>query len=132
MDDSNLLRISILVSTLGLVLLFFVSIHSQPSLVEVAGLTYDDVGSKVVVKGEVMSKSVKDGHIFIKISDGTGKILIAIFQNAAEKISEEKLGCIQVESIVEVAGEVNEYRGSLEIVPRDESAISCWKRQPSQ
>lgn len=132
MDDSDLLRVSLLVSTSGLVLLFFVSIHSQPSLVEVSGISYDDVGSTVIVKGKITSKSVKDGHVFVKISDGTGKIAAAIFENVAEKMSEEKLSCIQDGSIVQIAGEVNEYRGSLEIVPRDESAISCWKSLPSQ
>lgn len=129
MRDAQLLKISFLVSTIGLVLLYFVAAHSQPSLVKISEIDYDAVGSKVIVEGNIISKSVhKDGHIFLKISDGTGKISVALFSGTAEQLDPS---CIEVGGSIRAAGRVEEYRGSLEIIPRGGSDVRCWKSSPS-
>lgn len=127
MNDSDLLKLSFGVATFGLVLLFFVSSYSTVPVVKVSELSYDDTGIKVAVKGEVTSVRIhKDGHIFLEVSDGTGEISIAIFKNVAEKLDTAVKECItNIGASVEVAGEVKEYRESLEIIPQSTSDVKC-------
>ncbi|MEE8401124.1 MAG: exodeoxyribonuclease VII large subunit [Candidatus Hydrothermarchaeaceae archaeon] len=127
MNDSDLLKISLGAATFGLMLLFFVSSQSEVPLVKISELSYDDAGIKVAVRGEVTSARIhKDGHIFIEIKDGTGKISIAIFKNVAEKLEIATVECItNIGSEVDVSGEVKEYRESLEIIPQGTGDIKC-------
>ncbi len=127
MNDADLLKISFGVATLGLILLFAVSHYSTAPLVEVSELSYDDTGSKVAIRGEVTSVRIhEDGHIFLEVSDETGEISIAIFKNVAEKLDTVSRECItNIGSKVEVAGEVEEYREQLEIIPQGIGDIIC-------
>ncbi len=118
MNDQGILKISFLVSTFGLLLLFYVSANLLPPLMKIADIEYDNAGSKVMVKGEITSfKSSEKGHIFLKVSDGTGEISVVLFKNLVEKLDEEKRKDIKKGNVIEIAGTVEEYRGSLEIVP---------------
>lgn len=127
MNDSDLLKMSFGVATVGLVLLFIVSSYSTVSVVKISELSYDDTGSKVAVRGDVISvRTHKDGHIFIEVDDGTGELTIAIFKNVAEKLDTKAIECItNVGSEVEVAGEVTEYRERLEIIPQGTGDVKC-------
>jgi DNA/RNA endonuclease YhcR with UshA esterase domain len=128
MRDAQLLKISFLVSAFGLVLLYFVAAHSQPAVVKISEIDYDTAGSKVIVEGQIVSKSVhKDGHIFLKISDGTGKISVVLFSGTSEQLD---ASCIQVGSNIRAVGKVEEYRGSLEVIPRGGNDVRCWKSSP--
>lgn len=127
MRDSELLKISFVVATSGLVLLFFVSTYSTVPVVQVSELSYDDVGTKVAVKGEVTSVRIhKDGHIFLEVADDTGSISVAIFSNVAEELDAATRGCVTgIGAGVEVAGEVEEYRERLEIIPQSAGDVTC-------
>ncbi len=127
MNDTDLLKISFGVATLGLILLSAVSYYSTTPLVEVSELSYDDAGSKVAIRGEVTSVRIhEDGHIFLEVSDDTGEISIAIFKNVAEKLDTVSRECIMnIGAKVEVAGEVKEYREQLEIIPQGTDDIMC-------
>lgn len=124
MEDAQLLKISFFISTFGLLLLYFVAMHSQPSLVKLSEIDYDTVGSKVIVEGKIISKSVhKDGHIFLQVSDATGKISVALFRDVVEEVDTT---CIQAGNDIRILGRVEEYRGSLEITPGKGEDVKCW------
>ncbi|MBU2559393.1 exodeoxyribonuclease VII large subunit [archaeon] len=127
MDDSGLLKVSFGVAVFGLVLLFLVSHYSTVPVVAISGLSYDDVGTKVAVSGEVMSVRLHDdGHIFLEVSDGTGEISVAIFKNVAEKLDTQTTECITgIGSRVEVAGAVEEYKENLEIISQSTGDVKC-------
>jgi DNA/RNA endonuclease YhcR with UshA esterase domain len=126
MNDSELLKISFLASAIGLILLFIVSSSSHPSLVKISEISYDDVGKTVVIKGEIVSKKVhEDGHIFLDVSDDTGKIKVVLFDSLVDKLSEEKGSNLEIGRSIEVKGKVDEYRGSLKIVPKDSEDVRC-------
>lgn len=117
--DQGILKISFLVSTFGLLLLFYVSANLLPPLMKISDIEYGNTGSKVMVKGEITSfKFSEKGHIFLKVSDGTGEISVVMFKNLVEKLGGEKIKKrIKKGNVIEIAGTVEEYRGSLEIVP---------------
>ncbi|MEE8167395.1 MAG: OB-fold nucleic acid binding domain-containing protein [Candidatus Hydrothermarchaeales archaeon] len=126
MDDSALLRISFAVSTVGLLLLVVVSSQIQATTIKISEIDYDDVGSKVVIEGMISSKRVhEDGHIFLEVEDATGKISVVLFADAARSLGEEELGCLNEGNKVSIAGSVDEYRGTLEVVPRKGEGVKC-------
>lgn len=126
MDDSSLLKISILVSTIGLIMLFFVSSYTRSPKVKISEITYDDVGRYTVITGKIAAKNVhKDGHIFLDVSDATGKMKVVLFSGTAKTLKSETLSCLEVGKSVEVKGKVDEYRGSLEIIPKEGEDVRC-------
>lgn len=126
MDDSVLLKIAVLVSTIGLVMLFFVSSYARPPNVKIFEITYDDVGRYTVITGRIESKYVhKDGHIFFDLKDDTGKMKVVLFSSTAKTLESETLACLENGKNVEVKGKVDEYKGSLEIIPKDGEDVKC-------
>jgi DNA/RNA endonuclease YhcR with UshA esterase domain len=127
MDDSDILKMSFGAAAVGLALLFLVSSYSTAPVVKINELSFDNTGTKVAVKGDVTSLRLhEDGHIFLKLSDDTGEISIAIFKNVAEKLDSQKKGCVtRIGMTVEIAGAVEEYRDELEIIPQSTGDVEC-------
>lgn len=132
MKDEDLLKLSFLVSTLGLGMLFYVSINYEESIESISQLDYDSVGNRVAITGEILSKTThRDGHIFLKVRDSSGWIRVALFDSYLEGLSKDMLNCLQVGSSLWIRGRVEEYRGSLEIVPRQKEDLRCSTPYPS-
>ncbi len=132
MEDANLLKLSFLVSTLGLGILFYVSINYEESVGSISQLDYDAVGNRAAITGEVLSMSTtKDGHVFLKVGDSSGWIRVVLFDSYVTKLGEDQLNCLRTGGFLWVRGIVEEYRGSLEVVPRKEGDLRCLKSYPS-
>jgi hypothetical protein len=129
--DSRLLMLSLLISTLGLGLLFYLStIYSNP-YVKISQIDYDSVGERVTVEGEILrARNHPNGHIFLKLGDSTGNISIVFFSSLAEKLDMEIRGCLHQGGNIRVTGRVEEYRGSLEVIPRKGGDVKCLKHSP--
>lgn len=126
MDDSTLLKIAILVSTAGLIMLFFVSSYTSPANVKISEITYDDVGRYMVLTGKITSKyEHKDGHIFLDITDGTGDMKVVMFSSTASTLDSNLLACLEKGKTIEIKGKVDEYKGDLEIIPKEGGDIIC-------
>lgn len=118
MDDKELRNLSVLISIFGVVLLYFVANNLEPEVVRISDIEYKDVGKTVKITGKITSRYDSKGHIFLKVSDGTSEILVPVFENLVKRLSiEEKEGFVKGKGI-EVVGEVQEYNGELEIIPR--------------
>lgn len=128
MNDASLLKLSLFASVAGLILLAFAASQLQPQVAKIAEISYDDAGSRVVIKGQVIAvSSHKDGHVFLKISDGTGKIAVPIFSSLLERLDTSATNCLKLGGEVEILGRVEEFRGALEIVPRGAGDVRCLK-----
>ncbi|MDI6807162.1 MAG: OB-fold nucleic acid binding domain-containing protein [Candidatus Aenigmarchaeota archaeon] len=113
MSEKFLLRISIVCSLAGLVLLFFISqtLELPPTAINL--LTIDDIGKNIKICGEITSRFVsKTNHVFLQLKDDTGKIDVIIFNNTAEKLNAYELN----QSKICVIGSVDEYENKLEII----------------
>lgn len=118
MEDKELRNLSVLLSIFGIVLLYFVANNLEPEVVQISDIEYKDVGKTVKITGEITSRQDSKGHIFLKVSDGTSEMFVPLFENLVKKLSvEEKEGLVKDREI-EVVGEVQEYNGKLEIIPR--------------
>lgn len=110
MQDKTLLKISIFTSIVGIVALYFIM---QPSEIKIGDINRNHIGKTVKVLGEIGSKyENKNGHIFLKLADSSGQINVVIFNNT--KVERN----LEVGQMIEISGEIEEYKGELEIIPK--------------
>lgn len=109
----DILKISILVSVVGVVLLFLISAVFTEELTEISELK---IGQMERISGMVTSVYVsRDSHVFLKVADNTGEITVVAFKNSnIDEAYDLELG-----EEVSVLGRVDEYEGELEIIAKE-------------
>ncbi len=126
MDDGGLLKVSLLISTIGIILLFLVSSTAEIAIVKISELDLDDAGRLVSIEGRITSKRANDdGHIFLKVADDTGSISAVLFSSAVKKLDGSVLECLERGRHIKMTGRVEEYRGAMEVVPREGDGLIC-------
>ncbi len=126
LDDAGLHKISLGTSSLGLILLYLVSINTQVDIVRIGEIDYDKVGNLVSIQGTISSKRVhEDGHIFLKVEDDASHISVVVFSSDAEKLGPSVLKCLNMGNTILVTGRVEEYRNSLEVIPKRGDGLRC-------
>ncbi|MDI6798857.1 MAG: OB-fold nucleic acid binding domain-containing protein [Candidatus Aenigmarchaeota archaeon] len=102
---------------LGLILIYLAASNIQPREVRLSEITSELIGRTVTTSGKIIYKSFHPaGHIFLTVSDGKGKLQVPLFAGFVNKLDDAddfKKGIK-----IEVTGLVEEYRGSLQVVPR--------------
>lgn len=77
-------------------------------------------GLPVSIEGKIDDRrDHAKGHVFLKVSDETGRIMVAIFANKGIDATQ-----MQVGSSFKFTGSVNLYKDELEIIPNNKSDIS--------
>ncbi len=119
MDEGKIIAISLAVSTVGLLMLIYLSAANEPT--PISAITPDDIGSWVVVRGKIveMRPSV-EGHVFFTLTDGRGRIRVAAFKEVAQD-----LRCLEEGRNIELKGLIEEYRGEIEIIPSRAADVKC-------
>ena len=86
-----------------------------PEIVTVGALTTADVGRVVTLRGTLGEPDEFSSGIRFPLNDGTGSIILLLWDNVYKDIPEADL--LVSGAQVEVTGRIEEYRGDLEIVP---------------
>ncbi len=82
---------------------------------EIASITAADLGATVTVEGTVTRSDPFSQGYRVWVDDGSGEILVLLWQNIYERVTgRERLA---PGARVQVTGAVEEYRGTLELVP---------------
>lgn len=81
---------------------------------EIGALTPSDVDSLVTVAGAVTRAEPFSTGYRVWIDDGTGEVMILLWDNVYERVP----GDFSPGTPVQATGRVEEYRGTLEVVPR--------------
>lgn len=120
MEEARLLALSLAVSTIGLLLLIFISAFQEPT--PLSSITPEDIGSRVYVKGVVKElRQSPEGHLFFTLTDeADGAVKVAVFRDVAKDVS-----CIGENRALELRGGVEEYRGEIEIISSKAADIKC-------
>jgi DNA/RNA endonuclease YhcR with UshA esterase domain len=83
--------------------------------VTIGTLTIDDAGRVVTLRGTIGERETFSSGVRFLLDDGTGTIILLLWQNVYEETPDAEWLAADVQ--VEVTGQVEEYRGELEIVP---------------
>jgi RecJ-like exonuclease len=118
MDEPFLKRLCIAGSILSLIGIFVLCTLIQPLEIGICSLSAEHRGKTVSVEGEVedISNST-DGNFFFTLSRDGCEVKVVMWKDAAYamSITGKDAGSITVNSTVKVSGEVEVYRGSLQI-----------------
>jgi len=118
----NLLVIICLLSSIfGLVLIYVAATKIQPLEMELGEIDSQLIGRTVRVSGYIAYKNLNPaGHVFLTVSSGKAKIQVPLFAGLMSKLNENGLSEEKLEkgARISITGMVDEYRGSLQIVPR--------------
>jgi DNA/RNA endonuclease YhcR with UshA esterase domain len=86
-----------------------------PPETTVGALTAADAGRVVTLRGTLGERETFSQGVRFRLDDGTGTIILLLWQNVYDEIPDAER--LVAGARVEVAGQIEEYRGELEIVP---------------
>jgi RecJ-like exonuclease len=113
----DILKISILVSIVGVVSLFLISAIFTEEVTDISELK---IGQMERISGMVTSVYVsRDSHVFLNVADKTGEISVVAFKNS----NIDEAYDLEVGEEISVSGRVEEYKGDLEIIAKEISKI---------
>jgi exonuclease VII large subunit len=125
MEERSALKLALLCSLAGLVLLYFSSAWLERSSLptKASDVTIDLAGFGIKVCGNLSSFRTMRGHVFFGLQDGTGNVGVVVFNTTAAKINASGTGIysLSVGRSACVIGSVEEYppgEGSIEVVAK--------------
>ena len=110
MKERVLLRVSLIFSLIGILILFMLTYELKVKLYEINSLSKDNIDDVVRIKGIVESFAETPGLYLITLRDNTGKMTVVIFKD--EKIP------LQKNLEIEIIGSVVEYKDKIEIIAK--------------
>jgi len=113
MNEKSIKKLCILMSFLGLIIIYMMEVTSTVPYTKISEITNDNVGECVKACGIVDKKYVTDkGHIFFNLKDNSS-IKVAIFKNENSLITPES---IENNTTLCLEGTITRYKGELEII----------------
>lgn len=106
MKETTLLKIAVIISLAGLVLLYIISDEIELSESSIEKINKGDIGEVVKVSGVINSITATDKVTFLTI-EKTGEIKVIVF---------DKLDYLEEGMYIEVIGEIEEYKGEREVI----------------
>jgi len=94
----------------------------QAEVKKIGQIVWNDIGQTFAIKQAAISEAWwTSGGANFQITDGTGILILFIFQDDYEGMSFDFRYDLVSGTVLDVTGEIGEYRGDLEIIPRKES-----------
>lgn len=125
MNERNAMRLALMCSVVGLILLFLFSSWAEQSAApaRISELSLDNMGSGVKLCGNLTGMRVNKGHVFMQVDDGTGSMRVVVFNNTASRINQSGSGVFSLKSGdgICASGQLEEYppgSGELELVAK--------------
>ncbi len=110
MHEKTLLKISLITSLVGILILLIILDKIDISDSDIASINKTLIDKQVKIKGEITRTTETPGLYILNVKDNTGNIDIIIFKE--DKI-ELKKG-----DIVEIEGQITEYQDKLELIAK--------------
>jgi len=109
--ESQLLKVSLIFSLIGILILFYLTYTLEAKRYDINSLTKDNIDDIVKVKGIIESYGETPGLYLIDLKDDTGRITVVVFKD-------EEIELIEGLEI-EIIGQVTEYQNKLEIIAKE-------------
>ncbi len=128
MADNSILKLSLISSIAGLLLLYVSAAHMKPSLTPISKVDEDFVGLNTKISGKIIDiRETSEDHIFLKIKDESGGVMtVPIFSRINSKLEKQ----VELLDNIEVQGKVENYEGQLEIVPKEPESVQIVHSTP--
>lgn len=107
MDEKTLLKIALTCSIVGIFIVFIFADKLEPSLVNISDVSESFIDQDVKIRGTIVSSRITPSVLMFDVKDETGTIKVVAFDKEDFESGEGQL--------VEVLGNVKEYKGVLEI-----------------
>ena len=98
----------------------------KPELSRIGDLSSEMLGRIVVIEGNIVSTANVGSNLKLVVNDGTGEITVFIPGSVVRELDENVKGQLKAGLGVKVAGYLDEYRGTLEVIPYTPEAIIAY------
>lgn len=116
---NKVLYLAFCISIIGLLILTYVSEVLNPPVSMIGDINTNSLGRNLHVRGNVSrTHEFKGGSIILTVKDSTGEIDVYLDYYTAKSMP----GILEAKE-VDVIGEVDEYKGRLEIKPKESNWI---------
>jgi DNA/RNA endonuclease YhcR with UshA esterase domain len=99
-----------------------------PKTLAIGTLTEADVGLRVQLAGTLSEPDPFSAGVKFTLDDGTGHITLLLWQETYDEVAATQ--ALRAGAEVSVAGEIAEYRGALEIIPRRAADVTVTGYTP--
>ncbi len=107
MKESILLKIALICSLVGVLILFFISDNVEPKGKAISKINMENVGEDIKLKGYISKITDLEKVMFIEITQPE-KIDVVLFKKGNITLYEG--------SYVEILGEIDEYGGEMQVI----------------
>ena len=117
--DAKLLRIALVTSLIGIIGLIVFTPTIEVKEVEIKDINRGMIDEEVKVECVIqdISQSSSKSSYFLTINDGTGQMLLIIFESQASEIQSRNFDINDFKDRkVEVVGKITEYNSQLELI----------------
>lgn len=106
MDEKRLLRISLIISLIGIFFLLFLAKNLEPKQINIKDINNNLLNQKVAVQGTILKIQDKTTFKILSVADATGRIDI---------LCECKNNQFQINNTILISGTVQDYKSNLQI-----------------
>ena len=106
MEEKKLLRISLIISLIGIFFLLFLAKNLEPKQISIKDINNNLLNQKIKIHGTILEITDKETFKILSVADATGKIDI---------LCECKNNQFHVNNTILVSGTVQDYKGNLQI-----------------
>lgn len=110
MQDKTLMKIALICSLLGILLLSFISENIKAKETNISSISLADIDKDVKIIADVISAKQSSNTLFLNVQDDTGRINVVVF--------EPEDTVIKPGNKLEINGKVAIYNNKLEIIAR--------------
>jgi len=126
MEDSFIFKIALTMSIVGLVgMMFSVNLITARE-VKISEINRGMLDEDVTLEGLVqdVKKSSRSNTYFLDIMDGTGKMLVIVFESSAVDLEKTNQSIYTLNNKrVKVTGKISEYQGKMELILKDAASL---------
>jgi DNA/RNA endonuclease YhcR with UshA esterase domain len=119
MNEKKLTKISAVGVCISIIALYIVTNQIFSVNVNIGEIDKSFIGKSVNITGTVVGITKNKGNFFVDLEDDTGKIKLILWEDTAELLQSNGIEINELNkgNIINVVGEVQVYRGELEIIP---------------
>lgn len=110
LDNTHLIKISLLGFLICFAIVYYVEINFTPPLINIENITSSDLNHHITIRGEIITQRISSNTLFVKVKDETGIIDVILFKSN-HTLEKNK------EYIIE--GKVGYYKDNFQLIAKN-------------